>query len=93
MADTQAKSLQLLEAYLSLNNVSKSNIADTFRNINKIRQGYPIHGDRSKGVLDAHKYFKITYPITDYSAAWKVLLNSYLKALQQLLEILKNLST
>lgn len=69
MADTQAKSLQLLEAYLSLNNVSKSNIADTFRNINKIRQGYPIHGDRSKGVLDAHKYFKITYPITDYSAA------------------------
>jgi hypothetical protein len=91
--DTQVKSIQLLEAYLNKSGVLNPQIMDTLRNINKMRQGYPVHGDRAKGVLEAHRYFAIEYPIADYSAAWKILLNSYLKALQKLLEALKKMST
>lgn len=91
--DTQMKSIQLLEVYLNKSGVVNHQIIDTLRNINKMRQGYPVHGDRAKGVLDAHRYFAIEYPISDYSDAWKKLLNSYLEALQQLLRALKNMST
>ncbi len=90
--DTQVKSIQLLEVYLEKNGVLNNQIIDTLRNINKMRQGYPVHGDRVKGILDAHRYFAIEYPIADYSTAWKILLNSYLKALQQLLEALKKMA-
>lgn len=91
--DTQVKSIQLLEDYLNKSGVLNPQIIDTLRNINKMRQGYPVHGDRAKGVLDAHRYFAIEYPIADYGAAWKKLLNSYLEALQQLLKALKKIST
>lgn len=86
---THVKSIQLLEAYLDKNGILNQQIIDTLRNINKMRQGYPVHGDRAKGVLEAHRYFAIEYPITDYSSGWKTLLNGYLQALQQLLEALK----
>ncbi len=87
------KSIQLLEDYLNKSGVLKPQIIDTLRNINKMRQGYPVHGDRAKGVLEAHRYFAIEYPIADYGAAWKKLLNSYLETLQQLLKALKKIST
>jgi hypothetical protein len=87
--DTQIKSIQLLEDYLNKSCILNPEIIGTLRNINKMRQGYPIHGDRAKGVLEAHRYFAIEYPIEDYSVAWNKLLNSYLGALQQLLEALK----
>ena len=89
----QVKSIQLLEDYLNKSGVLKPQIIDTLRNINKMRQGYPVHGDRAKGVLEAHRYFAIEYPIADYGAAWKKLLNSYLETLQQLLKALKKIST
>lgn len=91
--DTQVKSIQLLEVYLDKSGILSHQIIDTLRNINKMRQGYPVHGDRAKGILDAHRYFAIEYPISDYSDAWKKLLNSYLEALQQLLKALKQMST
>lgn len=91
--DSKVKSIQLLEAYFKKNGALNSHVIDTLRNINKMRQGYPVHGDRAKGVLEAHSYFEIEYPIDDYSAAWKKLLNSYLKALQQMLKALKEIST
>lgn len=87
------KSIKLLEEYLNINNIPNSHIIDTLRNINRLRQSYPVHGDRVKGVLEAHRYFGIDYPITDYSAAWKKVLNGYLNALQQLLNALKKIST
>jgi hypothetical protein len=90
--NTQLKSIKLLEEYLIINNISNSQLIDTLRNINRLRQCYPVHGDRVEGVLEAHKYFEIDYPITDYSSAWKKLLNGYLKALQQLLYALKKVS-
>jgi len=91
--DTKVKSIQLLEAYLDKSGILNPQVIDTLRNINKMRQGYPVHGDRTKGVLEAHSYFAIEYPIVNYSAAWELLLNGYLKALQQLLEALKKIGT
>ena len=87
--DKKIKSIQLLETYLHNNGILNPHIVDTLRNINKIRQGYPVHSDRAKGVLDAHGYFGIEYPVKDYSVGWQKLLMSYLQALQQLLEALK----
>lgn len=89
--NTEVRSIKLLEDYLKGNGVLKPQIIDTLRNINKIRQGYPVHGDRVDGVLEAHSYFAIEYPITDYNSAWRKLLNHYLTALQQLLEALKKM--
>lgn len=90
ITDTQVKSIQLLEAYLRKHSILEQRIIDTLRNINKLRQGYPVHGDRSKGVLEAHAYFSFEYPITNYREAWETLLLHYLEALQKLLEVLKN---
>ena len=91
--DPQVKTVKLLEEYLNKNKILHSQVIETLRNINKLRQSYPVHGDRVEGVLKAHKYFEIEYPITDYSDAWKKVLNSYLNALQQLLKILKEIGT
>lgn len=87
--DTKVKSIQLLESYLDKIGIAGSKIIKTLRNINKLRQSYPVHGDRTKGVLEAHEYFTIEYPIADYSVTWKKLLKRYLEALQKLLKELK----
>jgi hypothetical protein len=87
--DKQVKSIQLLETYLGRLGIQNKEFLKTFRKINKLRQSYPVHGDRTKGVIEAHKYFEIEYPITDFSASWKTLLEKYLEALQLLLQELK----
>lgn len=92
ITDTHVKSISLLESYLEQFNSSSQQtikILKTLRSINRIRQGYPVHGDRAYGVLEAHKYFNIDYPVVDYSNSWKTLLTNYLKALKLLLEIVK----
>ncbi|MBW1924045.1 MAG: hypothetical protein JRJ35_11280 [Deltaproteobacteria bacterium] len=88
--DTQVKSIQLLESYLDKIGLQSKEFVNILRNINKLRQGYPVHGDRAKGVLEAHKYLEIEYPIADFSASWKKLLEKYLEALHQLLKVLKD---
>ena len=90
ITDKDFKSIKLLEEYLKKKNISDSKIIDVFRNINKMRQGYPVHGDRVKGVIDAHNYFSLDYPVTNYSAAWKTLLTYYRDSLHCLLENLKD---
>jgi hypothetical protein len=92
ITDTQVKSIQLLECYLNNFNGPTHHIIDTLRNINKLRQSYPVHGDRSKGVLQAYTFFSLEYPIVKYSESWKKLLSDYLEALRQLLESLKKLN-
>ncbi len=87
--DTQVKSIQLLDTYLGKIGIENKDCVKTFRKINKLRQSYPVHGDRAKGVVEAHKYFEIEYPIMDFSASWKKLLEKYLEALHLLLKELK----
>ena len=88
--DSQVKSLSLLEKYLlTYNNYDDFSIK-VFRSINRLRQAYPIHGDNINGVQDAHKFFKLEYPISDYSESWKKLLINYLDALRRILETIQN---
>jgi hypothetical protein len=90
ITDTQVKSIKLLEKYLSQNSIQDRKVVETLQAINNLRQGYPVHGDRSDGVLRAHKYFGLTYPVSDHSHAWRSILLSYLDSLEKLLEKIKS---
>jgi hypothetical protein len=89
ISDTSVKSISLLEQYLKSIDAPCTEIIKTLRYINKIRQGYPVHGDKIQGVVGAHKFFNIEYPIDDFSKSWRILLVNYLNALKMLLDILK----
>lgn len=89
ITDTQVKSITLLETYLSQHSMQERKVIETLQAINNLRQGYPVHGDRSDGVLRAHMYFGLTYPVSDHSHAWRSILLSYLDSLERLLEKLK----
>ncbi len=91
VSDTQIKSISLMESYLEGigAQLQSQQIIKTLRSINRIRQGYPVHGDQVSGVLEAHKFFNLKYPIVDFSTSWKTLLINYLNALRMLLDIVK----
>lgn len=89
ITDTHVKSIKLLETYLAQHSMQERKVVETLQAINNLRQGYPVHGDRSEGVLRAHKYFGLTYPVLDNSHAWRSILLSYLDSLERLLEELK----
>jgi hypothetical protein len=61
-------------------------LIDVFRNIIRIRQGFPIHSDKA-GIISSLKYFELKYPIEDFSSAWKIILFNYRDALKELREI------
>lgn len=82
------KTLDLLEEYLISLVKNSGKIIKTFRNINKIRQAFPIHGDENSGLIDAYAYFGIKYPIENYNEVWKILLKYYLTSLENILNIL-----
>ena len=84
--DTKIKSIGLLEEYLKKEQFEDSDRAIlVLRQINKLRQCYPVHGDQVQGVIEAYKFFNIEYPVTDFSDAWKVLLLNYFEALNLIL--------
>ena len=56
---------------------------------NRLRQGYPIHTDKANGVIEAHSFFEIDYPINDFKSAWEKLLISYLEVLKELFDLIK----
>lgn len=62
----------------------------TFKQINSLRQGYPTHGDNADRFLQAHKYFGLPYPITDFSSAWEVILGRYFDAMKELRSLLSS---
>jgi hypothetical protein len=63
------KTITLLETYLQTFDNYDAVAITTLRNLNRIRQMYPIHGDNIDGVQDAHTYFQIEYPIQNPSEA------------------------
>ncbi|MGZ4054949.1 MAG: hypothetical protein ACXVPU_07335 [Bacteroidia bacterium] len=85
--DTQIKSIGLLEKYLESIGKQNKDIILVLRNINRVRQSYPVHSDLA-GTADTLAYFNIGYPIKDYEDAWTKLLNAYLTSLNQLCDIL-----
>jgi len=79
----------LLKLLVEKYDPSKISITEILRQINRLRQGYPIHSDKATGVIEAHEYFKIDYPITDFEKAWSILLEQYLHSLKELFELIK----
>jgi hypothetical protein len=89
VSDNLIQSISLLQKYLQQYDKYDAVIINTFRNINRLRQKYPIHGDNVSGVQEAHRYFGIDYPITNSAEAWKSILVFYCDAVQKILEIVK----
>ena len=58
---------------------------------NHLRRMYPLHTDRSKGVLAALEFFGIEYPVQNYQAAWGKLLESYRSLLGEILSAVRQL--
>lgn len=88
----EPKPLDVLGAFLRNNHFSEdkvNTIMDTLKNFNNLRRMYPVHTDRADGVLSAHRFFKLEYPVKDHAAAGIILLTTYRDTLEMLLELLK----
>jgi hypothetical protein len=91
IADENIKSIGLMDKYLEqINAADKEKAIKILRNISKLCQGYPIHGDQVDKLIEVHSYFALPYPIPNYNSAWKTILLNYLAALETILEALKN---
>jgi hypothetical protein len=79
-------SLNLLEAFLQqeLGPGRETDCIRTLRNINRVRQMYPVHTDRARGVRTALRDLGIDYPVNDFEVAWARILRAYLDALKDL---------
>lgn len=91
ITDPNIRSISLLQNYLQQFDNYDETIINTFRNINRLRQMYPIHGDNVDGVQTAHRYFGINYPIDNSSGSWKSVLIFYRDSLQRILEIVRRI--
>ena len=57
---------QALEKAMSVEEANSA--CSVLKNINALRQGYPTHGDNVGQFLEAHRFFKLPYPVKDYGA-------------------------
>lgn len=64
-------------------------IMEALKNFNHLRRMYPVHTDRAGGVLSAHRFFDLDYPVQDHVAAGRRLLEAYRDILAKLLALLK----
>ncbi|MEX2053082.1 MAG: hypothetical protein WD898_02550 [Candidatus Paceibacterota bacterium] len=80
----------ILEELLALYSTPEdaSRICTVFKRLNNLRQGYPVHGDNAQNYLGAIDFFKLQYPIEDFSIAWDTILGKYFKAMRDLLKVL-----
>ena len=58
------------------------------KQVNNLRQGYPAHGDNAKRFLDAHRFFKLPYPVVDFESAWESVLGEYFRAMRSMRDAL-----
>ena len=86
--EKEVKSFVLLQEFLDKIDNEGNEIIDIFKTINRIRQGFPIHTDKS-GVIKNLKAFNIDYPILDHNMVWQILLEKYKTGLIKLLEKIK----
>jgi hypothetical protein len=89
--NNEIKSVALLEEFLEQKGINTRDIIPVLRNLNAARQGFPVHGDKAKGVMSAFKFFSIEYPINNYKEAWLKLMNAYLTVLEKLLGAAKSI--
>jgi len=86
--DSNIKSLSLLDEFVKVIDNNEKEIIEIFKGINRIRQGFPIHSDKTDYIKNLKK-FNIEYPVNDYNNAWAILLLNYSNALMKLLELTK----
>jgi len=88
---SEQKPLDLLGAFLRANIPTKKvdPIMDALKNFNNLRRMYPVHTDRAEGVLPAHRFFGLDYPVRDHTAAGRRLLEAYRDILDKMLGLLK----
>lgn len=82
------RSFALLEQFLVTIDKEENQIIERFKSINRIRQGFPIHTDKSDVIKNLRK-FNIEYPIIDHDKAWQIILGKYKSGLKELLEKIK----
>jgi hypothetical protein len=87
ITDSTAGSVNLLKAYLSNKNVPTDPIIKPLQHFGRIRNGYPAHSDYAD-VVESYRYFGIPYPVENFPGGWQLLLNHYLKVLQELKRVL-----
>lgn len=63
-------------------------ICEPLKQLNNLRQGYPTHGDNAKMFLEAHRYFRLTYPVTAFSDGWESVLAKYFESMRALRDVL-----
>jgi hypothetical protein len=66
-----------------------TSIMETISKFNQIRRMYPVHTDRTQGVIAAFGHFNIEYPVDDFQRAIVRMLTKYLECLNDLLSVLK----
>lgn len=90
----EAKPIDLLGSFLRNRHpgADVDSIMNAIKNFNNLRRMYPIHTDRAGGVLTAHRFFGIEYPVKDHTAAGERLLEAYRDLLERLLALLKTSS-
>lgn len=84
----ELKSIGLLEIFLNKIDDESNLIIKPLRNINRIRQSFPIHSDLT-GVIQSLKFFNISYPVENYNEAWKILIENYRELLKKMLDKIK----
>jgi len=84
-------SLNLIEELLNkFADSSRANsICTVFKRLSDLRNGYPAHGDYVKRVVESHDFFKISYPVEDFSLAWDTILGKYFEAMKEMMTVLK----
>jgi hypothetical protein len=87
ITDTNDGSVNLLKAYLLNKNAPSDLVIKPLQHFGRIRNGYPAHSDYAD-VVESYRYFGISYPVENFSGSWQLLLNRYLKVLQELKLIL-----
>jgi len=89
---SQVAPFVLLEELLAVYSTTEraKTICDVFKRLNNLRQGYPTHGDNSERVLQAHDFFKLRYPVEDFSTAWDNILGRYFEAMKEMLAVIKD---
>lgn len=82
------KSLTLLEKFL--NSVENDNIEllGNLKNINRLRQAFPIHSDKAD-IVKTLKKFGIEYGDKDYNKIWNILITKYRDSLKLMLTLIK----
>jgi hypothetical protein len=91
-ASDDQKSLDVLGEFLRkyFSDKKANQIMGRLQNFNRLRRMYPVHTDRARGVMEAHKFFDLDYPVRDYQAAWIKLLEAYSHTLELLMKLLKS---